>query len=122
MARILVVEDDAMVIDALRILFESAGHEVLAAGAARQAVERCVEDRPDVMLLDLTLPDGDGLMALREATERGAAPPVTAALTGHDDPVVVERCLRAGCREVLVKPVPIAVLVAKVREWTASEP
>lgn len=118
---VLIVEDDALVTDALRILLESTGHRVTSAHTVRDAVDRCTAERPDVMLLDLTLPDGDGLDVLVRVRERGAEPGVTAAFTGHDDERVVERCVRAGCREVLVKPVSIRVLLAKMGEWLGAE-
>ena len=70
------------------------------------------------MLLDLTLPMGtDSPLCDRCGTE----PRVTAALTGRDAEEVHVRCEAAGCRAVLVKPVPIADLIARVREWTAGK-
>jgi DNA-binding response OmpR family regulator len=114
-ALILIVEDDETVTAALRILFEDAGYRVSSAMTVRDAVAACVGERPDVMLLDLTLPDGDGLRVLAETSALGVAPKMTAAFTGHEDRATVERCLRAGCAEVLVKPVPIARLLEKVR-------
>ena len=42
---------------------------------------------------------------------------VTVALTGRDEPEVIERCKAAGCRDVLLKPVPVAELLRKSREW-----
>lgn len=69
----------------------------------------------DVMLLDVTLPDGDGLAALARLVESGHAPLNTIALTGHDDDDLRQRCLDAGCTDVLLKPAPIARLLALVR-------
>jgi CheY-like chemotaxis protein len=63
------------------------------------------------MLLDLTLPDGDGLDVLRALAPDGGPAPAAIALTGHDDPGTAARCLAAGCRAVLTKPVRAAVLV-----------
>lgn len=67
------------------------------------------------MLLDLSLPDGDGLEVLQQLRDNGITPPGTIALTGHDDDDVRRRCIGAGCAAVLVKPVPIAQLLALVR-------
>lgn len=114
---ILIVEDDELVTDALRILLESTGHRVSNAYTVQDAVARCGADRPDVMLLDLTLPDGTGLDVMERVRALGAVPTVTVALTGHDDARITERCLRAGCREVLVKPVSVRVLLVKMGEW-----
>ena len=118
-AHVLIVDDSALVTDALRLLFEESGYDVSVAGSVREAVDAGVARAVDVMLLDLTLPDGDGLVALTDLRERGVEPRVTAALTGHEAAEVTVRCVAAGCQAVLVKPVPIADLLKQVREWTA---
>jgi DNA-binding response OmpR family regulator len=87
---------------------------VSVAATVRAAVAACSAEPPDVMLLDLTLPDGDGLAVLRELGVHGALPRVAVAMTGHDDPQTRERCLAAGCRDVLVKPVPTRELLRVV--------
>ena len=102
---ILVVEDGELAADALRLLLESTGRRVTTAAtvaAARSAIDR---DPPDVVLLDLTLPDGDGLSVAGHARAL-EQPPVVFAMTGHDDAAVAAACRAAGCRDVLVKPVP----------------
>jgi len=71
--------------------------------------------KPDLMLLDVMLGDGDGLAVLERLRDGNCAPRNTIALTGHDDDEVRQRCLDAGCAEVLVKPVPIARLLALVQ-------
>ena len=115
--RILLVEDSANVTDALRALFEATGHEVAVAATVDEAVRACAASSPDLMLLDLTLPDGDGLLVLERLRARGLATPPTAAMTGHDDPETARRCAEAGCLATLVKPVPTRELLRRVREW-----
>ena len=117
---ILIVDDSAAVTSALRVLFEETGHDVSVAESIRDAVSVAAERAVDVMLLDLTLPDGDGLSALAAMRTQAIEPRVTAALTGRAEPEIAARCTAAGCRAVLVKPVPIAELLAKVREWTSG--
>lgn len=111
---VLIVEDDENVTSALRALFEATGHRVSSAASVDEAIAACVNDPPAVMLLDLTLPDGDGLEVLSALARLGVPVPPTAALTGHDLPEVAERCRQAGCREVLLKPFPPRELLAKV--------
>ena len=77
----------------------------------------CAAERPDLVLLDLTLPDGDGLALFDELALAGIPRPLTVAMTGHDDPDTRRRCLAAGCAEVLVKPVPVRELLRRVSEW-----
>lgn len=117
---VLIVEDDVLVTDALRILLESTGHRVSNAYTVREAVEQCRSDRPDVMLLDLTLSDGTGLDVLERLREIDAVPRITAALTGHDDARITERCLNAGCQDVLIKPVSVRVLLTKIGQWLGA--
>ena len=91
------------------------------AGTVEQAVERATADVPDVLLLDLTLPDGSGLDVLERLRERARLPRVCVALTGHDDQQLGAQCRAAGCRDVLLKPVPVRVLLAKLGEWLRAE-
>ena len=108
------VEDSPLVVEALRMLFEETGHRVTVAGSIAETVAAARAERPDIMLLDLGLPDGDGLDALNTLTDEGRAPFATMALTGTDDPAITARCVAAGCREVLLKPVSPRILLAKV--------
>ena len=114
---VLIVDDSVAVTGALRVLFEETGHDVSIATSVREAVDLAAARSVDVMLLDLTLPDGDGLAALSAMRDRQVEPRVTAALTGRAEPEIAARCTAAGCRAVLVKPVPIAELLSRVREW-----
>lgn len=112
---LLIVDDSALVTGALRVLFEECGYRVTVAGDVATAVDAGSADRADVMLLDLTLPDGDGLSILDSLRDRSAEPRMTIAVTGHDDDSLRQRCLAAGCAEVLLKPVPVSELLARVR-------
>lgn len=115
--RILVVEDNELAAGALEALFESFGYVVRTADTVRAAIEACTRESTDLMLLDLTLPDGDGLSVLAAVAPLGRLPGTTVALTGHDDPAITQRCLDAGCREVLVKPVGARDLLARTAVW-----
>lgn len=117
---VLVAEDNALVAGAMRVLFEETGHRVTTTGSIAETVSAASADQVDVMLLDLGLPDGDGLTVLAELAKRQALPRVSVALTGRDEPEVIARCIAAGCREVLLKPVPVADLLRKSREWLAA--
>lgn len=67
------------------------------------------------MLLDATLGDGDGLAVLESLRTSGNLPTSTLAMTGHDDDEIRQLYIDAGCADVLLKPVPIAQLVALVQ-------
>jgi DNA-binding response OmpR family regulator len=114
---VLVAEDNALVAGAMRLLFEETGHRVTTAGTIVDVVAAAVADPVDLLLLDLGLADGDGLDILPQLDARGARPRVIVALTGRDEPEIVDRCRAAGCRDVLLKPVPVGELLRRSREW-----
>jgi len=114
---VLIVDDSSHVTGPLQILFEETGRRVVVADSVVAAVRACEAERPDLMLLDVTLPDGDGLSVLTLLAGRSALPLVTVALTGHDDSLTVQRCRAAGCRDVLLKPVPVRELLRRAAEW-----
>lgn len=109
-AHILVVEDSPLISSAYRILLSDAGYRVSVAESGKQSIECAASTAIDLMLLDLTLPDGSGLDALGEMRSRAIAPRVTLAMTGDDHPSTREKCIAAGCADVLVKPVSIREL------------
>jgi CheY-like chemotaxis protein len=117
---VLIVEDNELVTGALRILFEETGRRVTVAHSVADAVQAGASDPPDLLLLDLALPDGDGLEVARSLAKRGVQPKATVALTGRDDPASRQRCADAGCTEVMLKPVPTLELLAKAKEWLAG--
>lgn len=119
-AHVLLVEDSALVVDALRLLLQETGHRVSAAFNVRQAVDTARAERPDVILLDLSLGREDGLDVLGELARTNSLPPVAVAVTGHDTPEARERCLRAGCVEVLTKPISAMELPSRIRGWLAD--
>ena len=106
---VLVVEDSALVADALRLLLEEYGYRVTVADSVTTARASVRESPPDVVLLDLALPDGDGFSLAQEWTTGNG--PVVIALTGSADEETRTRCLDAGCKFVIVKPVTAADLL-----------
>ena len=85
------------------------------AGSIAEALGVGTRDPAALVLLDLTLPDGDGLGLVAPLT--GAGCKTIVALTGHDDPMTREKCIAAGCADVLVKPVPARELMARTAAW-----
>jgi two-component system cell cycle response regulator DivK len=110
---VLLVEDNELARDALRLLLQVTGHRVCVAGSVKEALTVARAERPDLVLLDLTLPDGDGLDIARELLV-DEDPPTFVALTGHDGADVADRCRDAGCTSVIVKPVTSQQLLATV--------
>jgi CheY-like chemotaxis protein len=117
---VLVVEDNVGVGDAFKVLFESTGCRVSVVRTVADAVAKARAGPVDLMLLDLTLPDGNGLEILEELGSGIGRPRVTVVLTGQDEPEVARRCYALGCAAVLVKPVPARELLRRAEGWLAS--
>ena len=106
MARILVVEDSPDIRELVRVLLEGAGHEVLTASDGQEGVTRAREIRPDLVLMDLSLPVLSGWEATRQIKshpETSRIPVV--AVTAHAMQGDRERALAAGCDGFLAKPI-----------------
>jgi DNA-binding response OmpR family regulator len=114
---ILLVEDSALVVGALRLLLEETGHRVSDAGTVAEAARVLRVDPPDVVLLDLTLGVEDGLALMTSVGGSEHGRPIVVALTGHDDAETRARCLAAGCRDVLVKPIRSLELKGQIAAW-----
>ncbi len=102
--RILIADDEAIRLMSLRTQLLTLGMEVVAeATTGREAVRFARAHRPDVAILDIKMPDGDGIEAAREITGTRAIPIIL--LTAYADPPLVERAAAAGVFAYLVKPV-----------------
>jgi len=112
MARILVVDDAAfMRVRAAKVL-EDAGHEVAQAENGVQAVSKYGEWRPDAVLMDITMPEMDGLAALKEIKKIDPAARV-AMVTAMGQQAIVMEALKAGAKDFVLKPFqPERVLAA----------
>lgn len=120
---VLLVEDSDAIRDAFTILLEDAGYAVLGAETGGEALRLAEERVPDLVLLDMGLPDMSGLDVVR----RLKAAPQTAsiavvALTGRDEEADRRACLAAGCAAYIVKPVNTQKLVRDLPGWMAATP
>jgi DNA-binding NarL/FixJ family response regulator len=119
--RVLVVDDQTLVRQGIRSLLGLVdGVEVAGeAGGGREALTKVREISPDVMLLDLRMPDLDGLAVLRELSSRGDLPP-TLVLTTFDEDALMLEALRAGARGFLLKDVSLERLTDAIRTVAAG--
>jgi CheY-like chemotaxis protein len=116
MPRILLVEDNEDNRDALSRRLERRGFEVLSAADGRSGVAMAASERPDVILMDMNMPEMDGWEATRQikATPGGIADVPVIGLTAHAMTGDRERALDAGCSDYHTKPVEFARLVAQI--------
>jgi two-component system cell cycle response regulator DivK len=114
--QILVVEDNERNMKLVRDVLQASGYRTLEARTGGQGVELAIEHRPDLVLMDIQLPDIDGVEALRQlrANEHTASVRVL-ALTAQAMEGDRERFLAAGFDDYLSKPIDITDLVATVQ-------
>jgi len=121
MCRILLVEDNELNRDMLSRRLRRRGYQVLEAGDGRQGVEVARRERPDLVLMDLSLPEMDGWQATRQlkgdAATRGI--PVV-ALTAHAMRGDLRKALEAGCDDYATKPVELPLLLGIIERLTAA--
>ncbi|MEY2533872.1 MAG: hypothetical protein QOF29_1782 [bacterium] len=120
--RVMVADDQPLVRDGLRTILEAQPDIEVAAEAStgREAIEMAARHRLDVILMDIRMPDVDGITACREVTARAGAPRVV-VVTTHDLDEYVYDALRAGACGFLLKDAPREQLVSGVRAAHAGE-
>jgi two-component system cell cycle response regulator DivK len=121
MLRILLVEDNELNRDMLARRLARSGFEVLLAVDGQQGVEATRRERPDLVLMDMSLPCLDGWAATRilKADPNTTAIPVI-ALTAHAMTGDRERALEAGCDEFATKPVDLRALVQTIDRFLSK--
>ena len=111
--RILVVEDEAEIRRVVRLILQSEGYEVHEAEGQQRGMIEAGTRRPDLLLVDLGLPDGDGIDLIRQLRGWSAAPVIVlSARSGEPDKIAA---LDAGADDYLVKPFGAGELLARVR-------
>lgn len=114
--RVLVVDDDRITRMLLKLLIEKEGYEVLEGENGRQAVEIANRERPDLLVMDLMMPDMNGYEAIERIRQNlSLATLPVMILTAEDGPGIEERVLELGADDYVVKPFEAPVLISRVR-------
>jgi DNA-binding response OmpR family regulator len=112
-ARILVVDDEPAVTDLLAYNFRKAGYEILLAADGREALRLARQSSPDLILLDLMLPEVDGLDVCRELRKTSDVPIIMLTARGEEIDRVVG--LELGADDYVTKPFSVRELLARVK-------
>lgn len=128
MRRILVVEDNEQSMYLISFILTNSGYEVIQATCGQEAVELAVEQEPDLILMDIQLPDIDGMEAtrrIRDSESDGDVPIV--AITSYAMAGDRERILAAGCTGYIEKPIIPETFLSEIaqhlqRPRTVSSP
>jgi two-component system, OmpR family, KDP operon response regulator KdpE len=111
--RILVVDDESQILRALRVVLREAGFEVVPAETAREALDRAAVRPPQAAIVDLVLPDGDGIEVTRRLREWSEMPILVLSAVGEEEQKV--RALEAGADDYITKPFGTRELVARLQ-------
>lgn len=111
--RILFVDDDAQVLKSLGDYFEKLGHQVFRAASGREGLKAYDQHHPDVVVLDIFMPEMSGMEVLEILSRREA---MVIMLTGYGELENAIQAMRLGAENFLTKPVEMAHLVAAVEK------
>jgi two-component system KDP operon response regulator KdpE len=111
--RVLVVDDELQIVRALRVVLREAGFEVAAAQSAREALDLAAVSPPRAAIVDLVLPDGDGVEVTRRLREWSEMPILVLSAVGDEEQKV--KALEAGADDYITKPFGARELVARLQ-------
>ena len=111
--RVLVCDDEPQILRALRVVLREAGFDVVPAETAREALDRAAVEPPEAAIIDLVLPDGDGVEVCRALREWSRMPIIVLSAVGDEEEKV--RALEAGADDYVVKPFAPRELVARLQ-------
>jgi two-component system KDP operon response regulator KdpE len=111
--RVLVVDDEPQIVRALKVVLREAGFEAVAAETASQALDLAAVQPPAAAIVDLVLPDGDGVDVTRRLREWSEMPILVLSAVGEEDQKV--RALEAGADDYITKPFGARELVARLQ-------
>jgi two-component system KDP operon response regulator KdpE len=110
---VLVIEDEPQIRRLLRVCLERGGYGVVEAATGDQGISEAVRCRPDAVLLDLGLPDLDGLTVLKRLREWSQVPVLVVSVRGHEDDKIT--ALDSGANDYVTKPFSTGELLARLR-------
>jgi CheY-like chemotaxis protein len=120
---VLVVEDNPIHLKLVRLVLSSAGYQVRTAEAAEHALDAIKQDKPQVILMDMELPDMDGLTLARKLKANEETRDIgIVAVTGYPDRYKKKDALTAGCDAYLLKPISTRTLPEVLRETAQKRP
>jgi DNA-binding response OmpR family regulator len=101
--RIFIVDDDVTALDLIDILFERKGFEVIRDTKGKNALDRINEINPDILLIDIMMPEMNGIECIKCLRENGSLIPIIAFTALHDK-LIHNEAISAGANTVLCKP------------------
>ncbi|NNC10324.1 response regulator transcription factor [Planctomonas sp. JC2975] len=118
--KIVVADDDRQILGALRIILTARGYDVVVASDGKQALDRVIDDHPDLVVLDLGMPGLDGL-AVIEAVRGWSSVPIL-VISGRTDSAEKVEALDRGADDYVTKPFATDELLARIRALVRRTP
>ncbi|MCL4273284.1 MAG: response regulator [Anaerolineales bacterium] len=119
--RILIVEDNMDTYELVRFILEKNGYETFLAVNGRDGVNAATKQKPDLIIMDLSMPEMDGWTATRLIKQNAKTSYIPLiALTAHVLPGDRERAVEAGCNDYITKPMDLLDLVEAVDHWMSK--
>jgi CheY-like chemotaxis protein len=114
--RVLLVDDSETVIQFEKMILRGLGLELSSAKNGKLALERIAVQKPDLVLLDLMMPDMDGIETLRRLKENPNMQNIpVVVVTTKGDPELVKQAFEAGCDDYVTKPIDKMELLSKIK-------
>jgi DNA-binding response OmpR family regulator len=113
---VLVIDDDIAMTEMLKVILEPKAFEVLCAKTGKEGIEAARRKSPDVIVLDLHIPESDGWQVCRSIRQFSKTPILV--LSALNKPGAVAQALDEGADDYLIKPVPSGVLIAHLKNLT----
>jgi DNA-binding response OmpR family regulator len=117
--RVLIVDDDPETTDLFKILLEPQRFEILTANSGSQGVDLARQENPDVMVVDLFMPEMDGLSVCKEVRKFSNVPILM--LSAISKPGLLSQAIEEGADGYLLKPMKSSVLIANINRLARRE-
>ena len=111
--KILVIDDDPSTTELMKLILETDSRQVLVANTAHEGIRLALESIPDVVLLDMKMPELGGPGVCREIRKFSSVPIII--LSALNDPTMIAKVLDAGADNYLIKPVSSCMLLAHIQ-------
>lgn len=115
--RILLADDDRVILTTMAEDFEQAGYEVIKAANGQQAIDICDKNLPDIAILDVRMPHMDGLQAAGVIRERYDIPVIF--LSAYGDKAIVDQAIHSGAAGYMIKPISVERMIPGIESSLA---
>ncbi|MFH1830236.1 MAG: response regulator [Pseudomonadota bacterium] len=115
--KILMVEDDVMLVEIIRMLLEEKGYDVVSAENGKEGLLKALSDKPDLIVADIMMPEMDGIemtKIIRSTADLKELPIIVLTALGRDSDV--KKAMNAGATDYLVKPASTNKFLQKIQE------